>query len=1159
MIEQLKDLVNEYELPEIPIMNMTKRMQIKTLTPLQKTAFNTDEFWDRKLNILIQGATSSGKTLVSEILALDCMKSQNKVVYLAPLRAMVAEKYDHFRRDFSTYSDSIYASSSDYLMNDEDIIAGAFDMAVIVYEKFFAMLTEDSVKNKMMSECGLIIVDEFQMLSVDQRGPKLEFAIAKILENRPDIRIVGLTTCYNDIHDLKVWLAPAKIIMNNDRMLPMIEHVVCCTDGKYISKYTPAIKDYYQNRGIDGDQLIKNYEQEYREGKLNWEILPCLDLPEQGINKAKVNVLREILRKELKEKGAAYKAIVFTHSKKNARVLAASITDLFERRNLNHNLVTELNNLDDGEDMQEMRDRLFTYGVAYHHGSLSTDARQLIEEEFAKHNGVINVIIATETLAIGVNLPADTIVVYDDEVMRSNREERLEAQAYKNYIGRAGRLGVSISTEATSYLIASTKNQMLAFCERYIEAKPCRVKSSFSENTSENQAPFVLNGLPAQEFTEEKMQELLNHTMYSQKNIGHTEDILKKLEEYKLVKASTLKMFGGPGAKKSYIRTEVGVALAPFALSMQACWIIRTAFFKKDGYTNGALPDSFNEEDLKNEKYILDILYLVCMMPEIMRLNAPNLPTNTGVNPEPYIRMRNTVKEYLQKRVHEDPHVFWESSMIDATFFKDEFDLNNVHAIVKAILMELWLKGNSIEDIRKKTGFTFRVNIGDLDHLGDVVSYLVEAISKVVDYSDIGNKKKLMRPFYKMSRRIRYGADSDMVRILNCHVRGIGRYKVIRLANEIDKNNKYGDLLDFFQHSTSLELEKFHFTEKQRKELCEILNRKYNHGSAKHRVDELYYDNVIDQRFAEAYNEYSVNETNMKLIDLLKKADISVTSFRIMGYSDLIYTLSSGNHQVPVFFLSDEKKANDLCTLSDITKYQRVIETLNQKVVFISSSDFSTDVNEYAKSKPDKLFITRRTLIDLLIGSLPYRSKDKNESVFFKVLEGYTGIMDERSVDMKVKEYDTCTPPTRRKNDVFLSYAHSEGAAEDMESHVAEFADELREKGISYFFDTVSIRKGDHFVKALDHGLSNAKIFILFVNTRYGKTNWTCEEMYSAIKAQIEKERLVIPMIFDEEGRTFWEQNALPSAINYQDCTKQEKKQEAYEEVIKRILQELNK
>ena len=1153
MIEKLDDLISEYNFPEIPIRNMIERMNIEVLTPLQKDAFNTEEFWDEKQNILIQGATSSGKTLVSEILALESMKSQNKIIYLAPLRAMVAEKYEQFRRDFATYSDSVYASSSDYLMNDEDIVAGAFDIAVIVYEKFFAMLTEDNVDSKMMSECGLIIVDELQMLSVDQRGSKLEFAIAKILEKRPDIRIVGLTTCYSEITDLEAWLKPAKIIKNNDRMLPMVENVICCTDGKYISKYNPAIKEYYQDRKIDCDSIMQDYEQKYSEGKRNPETLPCIELPEYGINKAKLNTVRQILQKEFKERSQPCKVIIFTHSKKNARFLATSITDMFERRNLNHHLVTELNNLDDGEDIQEMRDRLFIYGVAYHYSSLSAEARQLIEEQFSKHDGVLNVIIATETLAIGVNLPADTIIVYDNEVIKSNCKERLEAQAYKNYIGRAGRFGISSSTEATSYLIASTKNQMIAFCERYIEAKPCRVKSSYSENTLENQAPFVLNGLPAQEFTEEKMQQLLNHTMCAKKNMEHSKEILKKLEEYELVKVIVPKIFGGPGATISYTRTEVGVALAPFALSMQACWIIRTAFFKKEGYTDGALPDSYCESDLKNEKYILDILYLVCMMPEIVRLNAPSLPTNTGVNPEPYIRMRNSVKEYLKKRENEDPDVFWEKSIIKATFFDDQFDSNNVHAIVKAILMELWIKGDTIEDIRKNTGFTFRVNIGDLDHLGDVVSYLVEAISKVVDYNDIGNKRKLMRPFYQMSRRIRYGADSDMIRILNCHVRGIGRYKVIRLKKALGKDSKYGDLLDFFRHAPEVELERFHFTEKQRKELCEILNRKYYHGSAKYRVDELYYDNIIDQRFAEAHSEYVLDETTDKFINLLKSVDIDVNSLCILGYYDLIYTISFGNHQIPMILLGDDKKVNDYCTVSDVSQYQSVIDILNQKIVFVSPNNFNTDINDYARSQSNMFFITRRAFIDLLIGSLPYRSKNQNESIFFKVLEGSEGIMDVHSVEMKVREFDKWSPPQQEIKDVFLSYAHSEG----IESEVVNFAAKLKEKNVSYFFDTVSIRKGDHFVKVLDQGLTSAKVFVLFVNTRYGKTDWSCEEMYSAIKAQIEKKRRVIPMIFDEEGRMFWERKALRSAINYQDCTIQSRRQEVYDNISNEIVEEL--
>ena len=64
--------------------------------------------------------------------------------------------------------------------------------------------------------------------------------------------------------------------------------------------------------------------------------------------------------------------------------------------------------------------------------------------------------------------------------------------------------------------------------------------------------------------------------------------------------------------------------------------------------------------------------------------------------------------------------------------------------------------------------------------------------------------------------------------------------------------------------------------------------------------------------------------------------------------------------------------------------------------------------------------------------------------------------------------------------------------------------------------------------------------------------------MYSAIKAQIEKERLVIPMIFDEDGRKFWEEKALVNAIQYKDCTSLNKRENAYSDVIGRIMEELN-
>lgn len=119
-----------------------------SFTDLQCEAFNNDKFWSsgdlQQEHMIIQGATSSGKTLVSEVAIVDCLKRNKNAIVLIPLKAMVRERRNRLHNDFP-FINRIYASSSDYQDNDANIIEGNFDIAVIVYEKFFGMLSQKSV------------------------------------------------------------------------------------------------------------------------------------------------------------------------------------------------------------------------------------------------------------------------------------------------------------------------------------------------------------------------------------------------------------------------------------------------------------------------------------------------------------------------------------------------------------------------------------------------------------------------------------------------------------------------------------------------------------------------------------------------------------------------------------------------------------------------------------------------------------------------------------------------------------------------------------------------------------------------------------------------------------------------------------------------------
>lgn len=184
-INTLRDLAEKKIIDADTVQRMQNRLTTNNeecmLTGLQKEAFRREGLWydgDSCSNVMIQGATSSGKTLVAEVMAANILLQRKNlsVIFLVPLKAMVGEKVRHLSEDLGDEW-RIFGSSADFQENDEAIINSSFDIAVIVYEKFFALM---SYQTKMLEGCSMVIVDEIQMISSKDRGPKLEFALMKL-------------------------------------------------------------------------------------------------------------------------------------------------------------------------------------------------------------------------------------------------------------------------------------------------------------------------------------------------------------------------------------------------------------------------------------------------------------------------------------------------------------------------------------------------------------------------------------------------------------------------------------------------------------------------------------------------------------------------------------------------------------------------------------------------------------------------------------------------------------------------------------------------------------------------------------------------------------------------------------------------------------------
>jgi helicase len=172
MVRMLIDDLARLGIPE-PFIDYWKRKGMHVLTDIQERAFLNPDIFGGK-NILVLGPTSSGKTFIGEVLAVDAARRMNKVLYLVPLKAIAEEKYCEFKGGYEPLGLSVVASSGDHGEYDEDIKAGGFDLAVIVYEKLEQLLVQAP---GLLSICGLIVVDEIQTVRDGSRGAKLELLL----------------------------------------------------------------------------------------------------------------------------------------------------------------------------------------------------------------------------------------------------------------------------------------------------------------------------------------------------------------------------------------------------------------------------------------------------------------------------------------------------------------------------------------------------------------------------------------------------------------------------------------------------------------------------------------------------------------------------------------------------------------------------------------------------------------------------------------------------------------------------------------------------------------------------------------------------------------------------------------------------------------------
>ena len=361
-------------------------------------------------NILVTAHTGSGKTVPAIYAIADSLKKGKKILYTSPIKSLSNQKYQELSNKFDSVG--ILTGDIKYNPDAQCIILTTEILRNMLYKKHNS---NDDTLN--LDDVDKIIFDEIHYINDPNRGKVWEETIILL---SPDIQLVMLSATIDKADKFASWIGDLKdknisLIPTNKRVVPL-EHNIYMPHNELICF-------------IDSNKRFKNYnkiQEKYQKNNL-FTILPKFI---------------EYLKKE-----NYLPTLFFVFSRKECEKLANKTTiNLItneERSEIRNIFDFNLRNYKDiYEKLPQYQDvvKILDRGVAFHHSGLIPILKEIIEILFSK--GLIKVLYATETFAVGVNMPTKVVVFPRLSKFSDGKIRNLRTDEYLQMAGRAGRRGI---------------------------------------------------------------------------------------------------------------------------------------------------------------------------------------------------------------------------------------------------------------------------------------------------------------------------------------------------------------------------------------------------------------------------------------------------------------------------------------------------------------------------------------------------------------------------------------------------------------------------------------------------------------------------------------------------------------------------------------------
>jgi len=396
--------------------------------------------------LLVVAPTSSGKTMIGELAAVQAICAGKKAAFLLPYRALVNEKFEEFSERYTPAGLRVVRCSGDASDGIGPVLGGRYDLGFFTYETFLNLALGSP---RLLNQLGLVVLDEGQFITDPNRGITVELIFALLLRARQrgiEPQLVILSAVIGNLNNFDRWL-DLPLLTSRERPVPLIEGVL---DRGGTFQFVDA------------------------EGTTKTEVL----LPQHRIvqrrDKPSSQDVIVPLAQQLVAQGE--KLLVFRNMRGPAQGCAKYLS-----KELGLGPATTVLDALPTQDLtgasQDLRECL-AGGTAFHNTNLLRAEREAIEKGYRSPGGGIHVLVATTTLAAGINSPASTVVLAENTFVGEDGRPFTIAE-YKNMAGRAGRLGYNEIGKAI--ILAETPTERAQLFQKYVLGVPEDVKSSFQQ------------------------------------------------------------------------------------------------------------------------------------------------------------------------------------------------------------------------------------------------------------------------------------------------------------------------------------------------------------------------------------------------------------------------------------------------------------------------------------------------------------------------------------------------------------------------------------------------------------------------------------------------------------------------------------------------------